>query len=276
MVELGTNEALLVPLQIGLHQQQQSKAAASTPEQPPPLRPYQGVRVKEPVKELLKRKRGSLQNANVASATTTTVFFPHQPLPSYSPTGPVCTDTDFIAPSLPVTDEGSLYSGWLAQPSPASLQPLAQWATYPDYVSHEAVSCPYTADMYVQPVCPSYTLVGTSSVLTYASQPLITNFAARPTTSLDVMDQQAPLGYFPWTQSISTLPAPSLQYQPASATLPAPQFVPLPVSLPEPIPQELEDARKEMGPNLSIEKLLLQEENNATYDLSNSLPVEGL
>lgn len=84
---------------------------------------------------------------------------------------------DFITPSLPVTDEGSLYSGWLAQPSPASLQPLTQWTTYPDYVSHEAVSCPYTADMYVQPVCPSYTLVGTSSVLTYASQPLITNFA---------------------------------------------------------------------------------------------------
>lgn len=74
-------------------------------------------------------------------------------------------------------EDGSLYSGWLAQPSPASLQPLSQWTAYPDYTSHEAVACPYTADMYVQPGCPSYTLVGTSSVLTYASQPLITNFA---------------------------------------------------------------------------------------------------
>ncbi|XP_077776020.1 POU domain class 2-associating factor 1 [Podarcis muralis] len=255
----------------------------SAPEQPPPpTRPYQGVRVKEPVKELLKRKRGSVQNANVATAgAATTVFFPHQPVPSYSPTGQVCTDSDFVTSALPVMDDGSLYSGWLTQPSPASLQPLTQWTTYPDYVSHEAVSCPYSADMYVQPVCPSYTLVGTSSVLTYASQPLITNFAARPTSTpavvphLDVMDQQAPLSYFPWTQPISTLPAPSLQYQPASTTLPAPQFLPLPVSIPDPVPEELEDSRKEMGP-LTIEKLLLQDENNGTYDLSNSLPVEGL
>ncbi|XP_062995324.1 POU domain class 2-associating factor 1 [Elgaria multicarinata webbii] len=253
---------------------------SSAPEQPPLPRPYQGVRVKEPVKELLKRKRGSVQNANVAAAATT-VFLPHQSLPSYSPTGQLCTESDFVASSLPLMDEASLYSSWLAQPSPASLQPLTQWTTYPDYVSHEAVACPYTSDMYVQPVCPSYTLVGTSSVLTYASQPLITNFAARPTSTptvlphLDVMDQQAPLSYFPWTQPISTLPAPSLQYQPASAAIHAPQFVPLPVSVPAPAPQELGDARKEMGA-LTIEKLLLQDGNNDTYDLSSSLPVEGL
>lgn len=74
-------------------------------------------------------------------------------------------------------EEGALYSGWLTQPPPATLQPLTQWTTSPDYVSHEVVSCPYTADMFVQPVCPSYTFVGTSSVLTYTSQPLITNFA---------------------------------------------------------------------------------------------------
>ncbi|XP_060107045.1 POU domain class 2-associating factor 1 [Heteronotia binoei] len=252
---------------------------SSTPEQPPLPRPYQGVRVKEPVKELLKRKRGSVQNANVAAGTT--VFFPHQPLPSYSPTGQVCAESDLVAPSLPVTDETSLYSGWLAQPPPASLQPLTQWTTYPDYVPHEAVSCPYTADMYVQSMCPSYTLVGTSSVLTYASQPLITNFAARPSTPavvphLDVMDQQPPLSYFPWTQPISTLPAPSLQYPAASTALPAPQFVPLPISVPEPVSQELEDARKEMG-TLTIEKLLLQDENTSSaYDLNSGLPVEGL
>ncbi|KAH0623324.1 hypothetical protein JD844_031532 [Phrynosoma platyrhinos] len=121
---------------------------ASASEQPPSTpRPYQGVRVKEPVKELLKRKRGSLQNANVAAAATTTVFFPHQSLPSYSPTGQVCTDSEFVASSLPVVDDGTLYSGWLAQPTQATLQPLTQWAAYPDYVSHEAVSCPYTGDM---------------------------------------------------------------------------------------------------------------------------------
>lgn len=91
--------------------------------------------------------------------------------------GQPCIDMDVAASALPVTDEGALCSGWISQPSPTSLQPLTQWTTYPDYVSHEAVSCPYTADMYVQPMCPSYTLVGPSSVLTYASQPLITNFA---------------------------------------------------------------------------------------------------
>lgn len=103
---------------------------------------------------------------------------------------------------------------------------------------------------------------------------------ARPSTPavmphLDMMDQQPPLSYLPWAQPISTLPAPSLQYPPPSTALPAPQFVPLPVSVPEPVPQEMEDTRKEMG-TLTIEKLLLQDEGNAAYDLSNSLPVEGL
>lgn len=98
---------------------------------------------------------------------------------------------DGAAPTLPVTDEGALCSGWLSQPSPTSLQPLTQWTPYPDYVSHEAVSCPYSADMYVQPMCPSYTLVGPSSVLTYTSQPLITNFAVSP-KSLAVNDGQVP------------------------------------------------------------------------------------
>lgn len=80
-----------------------------------------------------------------------------------------------------VTEEGPLCAGWLSQPAPAALQPLAPWTPYTEYVSHEAVSCPYSADMYVQPVCPSYTVVGPSSVLTYASQPLITNVTVRHT-----------------------------------------------------------------------------------------------
>ncbi|KAJ7304960.1 hypothetical protein JRQ81_010670 [Phrynocephalus forsythii] len=251
----------------------------STAEQSPPPRPYQGVRVKEPVKELLKRKRGGTPNANLAAAATT-VFFPHQPLPPYSPTGQVCSELECLPSSLPVMEDGSLYSGWLAQPPPASLQPLTQWASYPEYTSAEAVACPYTADMYVQPVCPSYTLVGTSSVLTYASQPLITNFVARPSSSptvvshFDMTDQQAPLSYFPWTQPISTLPTPSLQYQPTPTALPGSQLVPLPFSVSESTPHEPEDARKEMAP-VTLEKLLLQDGSNGTYDLS-SLPVEGL
>ncbi|XP_053943023.1 POU domain class 2-associating factor 1 isoform X2 [Cuculus canorus] len=239
---------------------------SSAPEQQPQPRPYQGVRVKEPVKELLKRKRGTVHNAGATAATT--VVLPHQPHPSYSPMGQPCADMDVAAPALPVTDEGALCSGWISQPSPTSLQPLTQWTTYPEYVSHEAVSCPYTADMYVQPMCPSYTLVGPSSVLTYTSQPLITNFAPRSTTpavvpQLEVADQQPPLTYFPWAQPLSALPASTLQYQPASSTLPGPQFVPLPISIPEPAPQELEDARRVIG-TMPIEKLLLEDEDSDT------------
>uniref|UniRef100_A0A8C3JQD0 POU class 2 homeobox associating factor 1 n=1 Tax=Calidris pygmaea TaxID=425635 RepID=A0A8C3JQD0_9CHAR len=252
--------------------------SASAPEQPPQPRPYQGVRVKEPVKELLKRKRGNVHNAGATAATT--VVLPHQPLPSYSPMGQPCIDMDVPASALPVTDEGALCSGWISQPSPTSLQPLTQWTTYPDYVPHEAVSCPYTADMYVQPMCPSYTLVGPSSVLTYTSQPLITNFAPRSTTpavvpQLEVTDQQPPLTYFPWAQPLSALPASTLQYQPAPSTLSGPQFVPLPISIPEPAPQELEDARRVIG-TLPIEKLLLEDEDNDTYVLNHALSVEGL
>ncbi|NXS14130.1 OBF1 factor, partial [Neodrepanis coruscans] len=179
-------------------------SSASAPEQQPQPRPYQGVRVKEPVKELLKRKRGNVHNSSATAAAT--VVLPHQPLPPYCPMGNVpltlcvccregcaglglilscfpgqpCIDMEVAAPAVPVPDEGALASGWIPQPSPTSLQPLPQWSTYPDYVSHEAVSCPYSADMYMQPVCPSYTLVGPSSVLTYTSQPLLTNFAVSP------------------------------------------------------------------------------------------------
>ncbi|XP_048824396.1 POU domain class 2-associating factor 1 isoform X1 [Lagopus muta] len=239
---------------------------SSASEQQPQPRPYQGVRVKEPVKELLKRKRGNVHNATAAAATT--VVLPHQPLPSYTPMGQPCIDVDAAAPPLPSAEEGALCSSWLSQPSPSSLQPLTQWTTYPDYVSHEAASCPYTADMYIQPMCPSYTLVGPSSVLTYASQPLITNFAPRSSTpavvpQLEVTEQQPPITYFPWAQPLSALPAPTLQYQPASSTLPTPQFVPLPISIPEPAPQELEDARRVIG-TLPLEKLLLEDEDNDT------------
>lgn len=114
------------------------------------------------------------------------VSAPHSPGPSRPPSGPHLQLCNFVLPTGPscldmevsastVTEEGALCAGWLSQPAPATLQPLAPWTPYTEYVPHEAVSCPYSADMYVQPMCPSYTVVGPSSVLTYASQPLITN-----------------------------------------------------------------------------------------------------
>uniref|UniRef100_A0A8C9N076 POU class 2 homeobox associating factor 1 n=2 Tax=Serinus canaria TaxID=9135 RepID=A0A8C9N076_SERCA len=239
---------------------------SSAPEQQPQPRPYQGVRVKEPVKELLKRKRGNVQNSSATAATT--VVLPHQPVPSYSPMGQPCLDMDAAAPALPGPEEGAVASGWVPQAPGTPLQPLAQWSPYPDYVSHEAGSCPYSADMYVQPVCPSYTLVGPSSVLTYTSQPLITNFAPRSSAPaavppLEVTEQQPPLPYFPWAQPLPALPASSLQYPAASSSFPGPQLVPVPISMPEPAPQELEDARRAIGA-LPVEKLLLEDEDNDT------------
>ncbi|XP_006718923.1 POU domain class 2-associating factor 1 isoform X3 [Homo sapiens] len=145
---------------------------ATAPEQAPaPARPYQGVRVKEPVKELLRRKRGHASSG--AAPAPTAVVLPHQPLATYTTVGPSCLDMEGSVSA--VTEEAALCAGWLSQPTPATLQPLAPWTPYTEYVPHEAVSCPYSADMYVQPVCPSYTVVGPSSVLTYASPPLITN-----------------------------------------------------------------------------------------------------
>lgn len=92
---------------------------------------------------------------------------------------------------------------------------------------------------------------------------------------LEVTEQQPPITYFPWAQPLSALPAPTLQYQPASSMLPTPQFVPLPISIPEPAPQELEDARRVIG-TLPLEKLLLEDEDNDTYVLNHALSVEGL
>ncbi|XP_051012396.1 POU domain class 2-associating factor 1 isoform X2 [Acomys russatus] len=235
-----------------------------SPEQAPaPPRPYQGVRVKEPVKELLRRKRGHASGG--AAGPPTAVVLPHQPLATYSTV---------------VTEEGTLCAGWLSQSAPATLQPLAPWTPYTEYVPHEAVSCPYSTDMYVQPVCPSYTVVGPSSVLTYASPPLITNVTPRNTATptvgpqLEGPEHQAPLTYFSWPQPLSTLPTPGLQYQPPAPALPGPQFVQLPISIPEPVLQDMDDPRRAIN-SLTIDKLLLEEEESNTYELNHTLSVEG-
>lgn len=243
---------------------------------PAPARPYQGVRVKEPVKELLRRKRGHANSG--APVTPTALVLPHQPLATYTTVGPSCLDMEVSAST--VTEEGTLCAGWLSQPAPATLQPLAPWTPYTEYVSHDTVSCPYSADMYVQPMCPSYTVVGPSSVLTYASQPLITNVTARSTTTstmgptLESPEHQAPLTYFPWPQPLSTLPTSTLQYQPPAPTLPGPQFVQLPISIPEPVLQDMEDPRRAMN-SLTIDKLLLEEEDSDAYSINHTLSVEG-
>ncbi|XP_053545799.1 POU domain class 2-associating factor 1 [Bombina bombina] len=258
------------------------KLTSEKPQQTHQQRPYLGVRVKEPVKELLKRKRGSFCSTISSTPSVTSTY---QTYPTYTsvvsnPTDLQYIDMDATTSALPVHDEGTLYTGWISQPSTASFPPLTQWTACPEYLSHETVSCPYTGDMYVQPMCQGYTVVGAPSVLTYTSQPLITNFTTRSVTpgitnQMEYIDQQAPLTYFPWTQSIPTLPAAphSLQYQATPPTLQGPQLVPIPISLPVPAPQEQDETRRDIN-NISIEKLLQEANDSESYVLNQTL--EGL
>lgn len=72
-----------------------------------------------------------------------------------------------------VLDVGGLCTGWITQTSTTALQPLGHWS--PDCQQHDPTLPSHTADMYVQPICPSYTVVGPSSMLTLAHTPLFTN-----------------------------------------------------------------------------------------------------
>ncbi|XP_063292073.1 POU domain class 2-associating factor 1 [Pelobates fuscus] len=259
------------------------KSVTSDHQQHNQPRPYLGVRVKEPVKELLKRKRGHFSNTNTLTPMVTSTY---QTYPTYAPMVSNSTDFSYVdttvtTSALPLHDEGTVYTSWISQPPTAAFQPLTQWTTCPEYISHETVSCPYTGDMYVQPMCQGYTVVGPPSVLTYTSQPLLTNFTARSATpgiatQIEYTDQQAPFTYIPWAQSIPTIPAAShtLPYQ-ATPTMLGQQFVPIPISLPEPVPQEHDDTRPEMN-NISIEKLLQEDEDNETYAIQHTLSLAGL
>ncbi|KAM3922671.1 POU domain class 2-associating factor 1 [Leptodactylus fuscus] len=257
------------------------KSVTSDQHQHNQSRPYLGVRVKEPVKELLKRKRGNLAGTN---STTPTVPASYQTITPYTSVVSNTTELPYVdleatTSLLPVQDEGTFYTGWISQPS--TFQPITQWTTCPEYISHETVSCPYTGDMYVQPMCQGYTVVGPPSVLTYTSQPLLTNFTTRNpnpcvATQLEYAEQQAPLTYFPWAQTIPSLPTPthSLPYQATPTTIQSQQFVPIPISVPDSVPEEL-DSRRDIN-NLPMEKLLEGGEGNDSYVLNHTLSIEGL
>lgn len=85
-------------------------------------------------------------------------------------------------------DAGALYTGWLTQPTATPLQPMSQWAPT-DYLQTDSAPVPvsasaFTSDVYVQPVCPSYTVVAPSSLLTLTHTPLFTNIGVRWTNYL--------------------------------------------------------------------------------------------
>ncbi|KAG2470255.1 OBF1 factor, partial [Polypterus senegalus] len=164
-------------------------------------------------------------------------------------------------------DDGTICTGWIAQPSSTTLQPLTHWNPFSEYVTHDASASSYTADMYMQPMCPSYTVVG-PSVLTYTSTPLFTNLGTRNTAEtvlpqVELHEPQASVAYIPWTQPISALPSQALQCSAAATPFPGTQFLPLPITVPEPAPHELEEASRAIG-SLPIEKLLQEDDDKDT------------
>uniref|UniRef100_A0A671M9F4 OCA domain-containing protein n=1 Tax=Sinocyclocheilus anshuiensis TaxID=1608454 RepID=A0A671M9F4_9TELE len=237
-------------------------------------KPYQGVRVKDPVKELLRRKRG-----NAARTTPpTAVMVPSNTLPSYTHAGNSLNDS--------LVDVGGLCTGWIAQTtSTTALQPLSHW-TPPD--QHHDPAVPPHTDMYVQPICPSYTVVGPSPMLTFTHTPLFTNLAVSHKVTLShcfyfrcleisslpqVEVPDSSLTYIPWAQPLSTISSSVMQAPSMPAALTTPQFFPVPLTLPvispEPEPQQVETPQAPEG-TLALEKLLEEDEGQKEPYICNS------
>ncbi|KAM9318076.1 POU domain class 2-associating factor 1 [Pholidichthys leucotaenia] len=205
-------------------------------------RPYQGVRVRDPVKELLRRKR-SLELHSTKTAPPTADVVTHNSQSSL--TQDIFGSDDACSSSAdpsPAGNEGGLQC-WKASPSLNStgLQPaVMSWSSH-DYNQQEpapqtlAYPAPptLTADVYMQTLCPSYTM------LTYTHTPLLTNFGAIPVTPAPTSLPQVELPdtgltYLPWAQpltTISTMPNAGVQFASGSAALPGSPLVHMPLSM---------------------------------------------
>ncbi|XP_041733742.1 POU domain class 2-associating factor 1 isoform X2 [Coregonus clupeaformis] len=233
----------------------------------PDEKPYQGVRVRDPVKELLRRKRGLLLH-NAKTVPPRVVGVPNNNLPSYAQ----------------LVNDGGLCAGWIAQPAATALQPINHWS-YPEYLQQydptttTTTTLPLTTDMYMQPMCPSYTVVGPSSMLTYTHTPLFTNFGtlAPTSTALPQVDlQDSVLTYIPWAQPLSTIPTSGVQFASHPASLAGSQL--LPMSMPvtptmhqqDPQPQPLEQSPAGAEEPNPLEKLLEDQDQDDKYTYVNS------
>ncbi|XP_018555760.1 POU domain class 2-associating factor 1 [Lates calcarifer] len=206
-------------------------------------RPYQGVRVRDPVKELLRRKR-SLELHSTKTAPPTVDVVAHNNLSSYTQAifGSDAANSNIAEPSATAGNAGLQCTGWKA-PTPATsagLQPaITPWSS-PEYnqqdPSAQTLAYPattLTADLYMQTLCPSYTM------LTYTHTPLLTNFGTIPVApapaSLPQMElPDSGLTYLPWAQpltTISTMPNPGVQFAPGSAALSGSPLVHMPLSM---------------------------------------------
>ncbi|XP_040902177.1 POU domain class 2-associating factor 1 isoform X2 [Toxotes jaculatrix] len=206
-------------------------------------RPYQGVRVRDPVKELLRRKR-SLEPHSTKTAPPAADVVSHNHQSSYTQAifGSDVASGTTAEPSAAAGDGGLQCTGWKASPpaTSAGLQPgTTQWSP-PEYSqqdpSTQTLAYPantLTADLYMQTLCPSYTM------LTYTHTPLLTNFGTIPVApapaSLPQMElPDSGLTYLPWAQpltTISTMPNPGVQFAPGSAALSGSPLVHMPLSM---------------------------------------------
>ncbi|KAI9522091.1 hypothetical protein NQZ68_039740 [Dissostichus eleginoides] len=206
-------------------------------------RPYQGVRVRDPVKELLRKKR-SLDPHSTKTAPPTADVVTHNIQTSYTQ-GLFGLDVAGSSPAATAPAVGDLqqFAGWrAAPPAPsAGLHPaVAPWASS-DFNQQDpsAQTLAYaptptrTADVYMQTLCPSYTM------LTYTHTPLLTNFGPIPVApaqgSLPQMElPDSALTYLPWAQpitTISTMPSPGVQFASGSSALPGSPLVHMPLSM---------------------------------------------
>ncbi|XP_039987078.1 POU domain class 2-associating factor 1 [Xiphias gladius] len=206
-------------------------------------RPYQGVRVRDPVKELLRRKRSlELQSNKTAPPATEAAAHNNQSPYTQAIFGSDVASGPTAELSGAAGDGGLQCTGWKAPPpaNSAGLQPaITPWSS-PEYnqqdPSAQTLAYPattLTADLYMQTLCPSYTM------LTYTHTPLLTNFGTIPMTpapaSLPQMElPDSGLTYLPWAQpltTISTMPNPGVQFAPGSAALSGSPLVHMPLSM---------------------------------------------
>ncbi|CAK6972472.1 POU domain class 2-associating factor 1 [Scomber scombrus] len=207
-------------------------------------RPYQGVRVRDPVKELLRRKR-SLEPQSTKTVPLPADVVTHNSQSSYTQ-GVFGSDVASASPAdslVTISDGGLQCTGWKAAPvaTSAGPQPAASHWSPSDYNQQDptAQTLAYsaaptlTADVYMQTLCPSYTM------LTYTHTPLLTNFGTIPVasapSSLPQMElQDSGMTYFPWVQpltTISSMPSPGVQFAQGSTTLPGSPVVHMPLSM---------------------------------------------
>ncbi|KAM3615885.1 uncharacterized protein V6R79_009142 [Siganus canaliculatus] len=204
-------------------------------------KPYQGVRVKDPVKELLRRKRSLELPCTKTAPPAADVVAPNSQS-SYvqGVFGSGVAGGSSGELSLGAGGGGMQGVGWKAAPvTRASGQPAGIHWPLSDYSQQErqaptpaySATPTLTADVYMQTLCPSYTM------LTYAHTPLLTNFGPIPvapaSASLPQMElPDSGMTYLPWAQSLTTISAnPGVQLSANPSGLPGSPMVHMPLSM---------------------------------------------